>query len=502
MKKINYGNCIKFLKKTIEILFFTIIIIYLIFCMLYQQNTLEFKITGLLPFIPIIAIYFVCFKIFSKIENKNLTLYRVVLFIFSIIIYGVWNIYAKTPAVSDYKVLIDGAKQILNGTFANLSFDKSNYFYFYNFQTGFVAYLALIMKIFGQRLLYLKLIEIIIMSLTNILIYEIASKVYSRKVGVVASIVYTLLLFNIAGASIVNNQHISTFFNVLAIFFFIKKKWQYNVLSGICLAIAIILRPSSIIFAIAFILFLIWKLLLNKLKDWKKTIISLFTIIIMLLGVVKIFDFEMVNKGLVPNSAVMGNVKYFKIVLGIYGGSIFGYKTENAEKTQLYFDLEHMNFDYEAYNNLSKLMLIDQLKNHFDARVKYVIDKMIIFCGGYDSQIDYAGEDIQDSNTAQVIKYAGYSQYILLLISAVSISLICILKNDNLQYESKNEYWDSLFKIIFIGYFLIHIPIEIQTRYRYDQYVMLSIIVSPLLSIIYNKIEEKLHNIKNRKIIL
>ena len=52
-------------------------------------------------------------------------------------------------------------KLLLIGTFNNLSFDKTNYFYFYNFQTGFVMYLALIMKLFGARLLSIKIVEML-----------------------------------------------------------------------------------------------------------------------------------------------------------------------------------------------------------------------------------------------------------------------------------------------------------------------------------------------------
>ena len=122
-----------------------------------------------------------------------------------------------------------------NGTFSALSFDKTNYFYFYNFQVGFVMYLALIMKIFGSRLIVLKFFEAVAMSLSNVLICKVASVTYDRKVGIIASLIYSFLLFNIAGSSIINNQHISTFIILLAILMFMKEKKKWYVGSGLWL---------------------------------------------------------------------------------------------------------------------------------------------------------------------------------------------------------------------------------------------------------------------------
>ena len=59
--------------------------------------------------------------------------YEVILFCLSFLAYLIWGVFARSPAVSDYEVLINGAKEVVNGTFSALSFDKTNYFYFYNY---------------------------------------------------------------------------------------------------------------------------------------------------------------------------------------------------------------------------------------------------------------------------------------------------------------------------------------------------------------------------------
>ena len=182
-----------FFSNVVNVVFVSVIIIYLIYCTMYQYYSPAFKITLILPIIYGICI-FCCYKFFEKSKK-----YEVILFFLSFFAYLIWGVFAKSSAVSDYEVLINGAKEVVIGTFSALSFDKTNYFYFYNFQVGFVMYLALIMKIFGSRLIVLKFFEAVAMSLSNVLICKVASVTYDRKVGIIASLIYSFLLFNIDG---------------------------------------------------------------------------------------------------------------------------------------------------------------------------------------------------------------------------------------------------------------------------------------------------------------
>ena len=497
MKKFNKvsNTWFKFLKYTIEFVFFIILIYYLCNCSLYQYKNSEFKVSGLL-LLSLILFYYLFYKIFKKIESKSPIAYKISLFIVSLLLYTFWGVYAKTSQISDYEVLINGAKQMLEGAFNNLSFDKTNYFYFYNFQTGFVTYLFLLMKIFGKSLFSLKIIEILVMSLTNTLIYDIASKVYSRKVGIISSIIYTLLLFNISGSSVINNQHISTFFVVLSLYFFIKNKWYFNILSGILLAISYILRPSSIIIILGICIFIIWKLLINNFKNWKSLIVSLLLFIFSILIIIKIFDYIMIHTNTVPNSAVNGNVTTFKFVLGIQSCGIYGIPTENAERTQVYFDLEHLNFDYDLYNYNCKKYVLDKYINDTKNTIKSISNKMIPFCGGPDNQIYFAWQNVKDDNLCTIIYYYGYAQYILLIVLNIcsSVFFISKMKRTDKNQDIKQIY--NLFKIIFILYFISHIFIEVQPRYRYDQYLMLSLISSPFLSILFTYLDNFFKNKK------
>lgn len=487
----------KLLKNLIEVVFFIALLIYFIYINVFQYINPSFK-TTFIACLFVLFVYFIIFKILNKIEIKSAKLFKFMLFFISIIIYGIWGVYAKTPLVSDYEVLYNGAKEMVNGTFSNLSFNKTNYFYFYNFQAGFVTYLAMIIKIFGTRLFFLKLCEILIMSITNVLIYDVTSKIYNRRISVIASLTYTLLLFNISGSSVINNQHISMLFCILSILLFMKKKWYYYILSGICIAIANILRPSSIIFIIAFVIFMFWSLLVNRFKNYKKELLAILIFIITIFGVLKIYDLGMKKADVVPNSAINGNATYFKFLLGMQGSGLYNIPTENAEKTQVYFDLEKLNFDYDLYNDMCKERIIELCKNNPKVVFEYIDKKMLGFCGGFDNQIEFAYENIKDTNAVNTFMYYGYVQYEILIVLNIVASFIYFIKIN--REDNQNNNYEKLLKIIFILFWGSYIFIETQTRYRYDQYMILAILVAPCLDYIFQKFERLIDKGKKMQI--
>lgn len=485
----------KFLMSIIEIVFLLCIVLYFVYCHIYQFENPSYKVVGLIP-IVILFIYFCIYKLGGKFE-KNDKLYMVLLFTFSIVVYAIWGFLANSPAVSDYEVLINGAKEMGCGNFSALSFDKSNYFYFYNFQTGYVVYLALVMKVFGQRLIALKLVEIFIMALTNVLVYKIATNVYSKKAGMVASVVYASLLFNIAGSSIINNQHISMLFVCISILLFMKKRWYMYGLSGVLFGVSIILRPSAIIFPLACVCFLVWKLLIEKFNDWKEYIFAIILILVSMSLCTKVFDFTMVKAKMVPVSAIDSNAKYFKFVLGLNGNGVYNVPTKDAEHTQVYYDLEKLGFDYDEYNNQCMRKIADICVNNPKDVLEFISKKLVSFCGSADNQIEFAGENINDGKISILFNYYGYVQYILLLFLSFVITGISIFKNNKIQYDAKNSNYDKLFKIVFVAFLAAHIFIEVQSRYRYDQYLMLCLISSPVFVMLFEKIDYFYDRLKN-----
>ena len=124
---------------------------------------------------------------------------------------------------------------------------------------------------------------------------------------------------------------------------------------------------------------------------------------------------------------------------------------------------------------------------------------MLVFCGEEDNQIDFSGNKVQNSKSYIFIKYYGYVQYFLLIV--FSFSTVIINVKENKFYNNKNNLYQTqiLFEIVFILYFCAHLLIEVQPRYRYDQYLMLAFIASPSIYLLFSIISSK-HNKKDKEV--
>lgn len=247
------------------------------------------------------------------------------------------------------RFFLEGANNIVEGTFHKESFNKTSYFYFYNYQIGYTVYLAYIMKISGNNLIWFKLLEGIYLTLTSMTIYKITEKVSTKDAAAIASLIYVLYSPNIMGASIINNQHISSLLLCLALYFILKSTKASFAIAGVLLGFTQILRPITSIAIIALFISCFYKAIdERKYKEY----VRLFAIfIISFMFVIKVFDIAVVKTGISPSPISKSNAKYFKFVLGLKDSGVYNIPTENARKTQVYFDLKTLDFNYDKHND-------------------------------------------------------------------------------------------------------------------------------------------------------
>ena len=110
------------------------------FTNLFSFNSV-YEIIGIILFL---ALMFLLTMYLPKIkDNKN---FLIILFIVAFILRLIWIIWIPTEPTSDFKVMYDGATEIVNGNY-NAILD-SFYFNVWAYQLGFTGYLALLIKIF------------------------------------------------------------------------------------------------------------------------------------------------------------------------------------------------------------------------------------------------------------------------------------------------------------------------------------------------------------------
>ncbi|AJA47148.1 hypothetical protein CPAST_c10480 [Clostridium pasteurianum DSM 525 = ATCC 6013] len=462
----------KFINPKNFLLFLSSIIIFI---MIYSSFSVKVTNINISIIIFVIALNIFTTFLSIKINRYSNKAFFLILILISASIYFLWNIYALTNPVSDYRILLEGADKISKGIFFKESFDKSSYFYFYNYQIGYTVYLAAFIKLLGYKLLYIKIAEALCMIATSITIYKLVEIISNKDAAAIASILYAMYIPNIMGSSVINNQHISTLLLCLSLYFMMKSTTKALLFAGILLGFTQILRPIAAIIIMGFSIVYIHRMLKEKsyYKYFKKYIIFLIAFII----IVKGFDIAVIKSDISPSPISKSNAKYFKFVLGLKGSGVYNIPTENARKTQVYFDLKTLNFDYNRYNE----ECIETIKNslvNYKTTVPFLINKMYHFMGYTDNQYNFAITKDKINNYIFTLIKAGNVQYIFLLICAL-ISLILKFRNENKDID--------LFSLLVLGFILIHILIETQPRYRYEIYVFIHMLTGEFIAAVTSK---------------
>lgn len=460
-----------FKDNVVNVVFILFISYYLLSCSYYMYQNPNFK-CGFAVILFIIVYYFI-YTLLKKIQKKDERKLKILIVFISFFIYFVWELFNNTPTVSDYNVLWNAAKDVAKGSFSSQAFDITNYFYWWNHQIGYAIFLGGIVKIIGHNLLLMKIIEFLILSFSNLLFYNLSKKFFSKEIALLSTIIYSTYLFNVGGSGIINNQHMAVFFILISFNFFFKSDKFYNkIFSAIFLGLAYIVRPTVIVFFIALILFLLWKWLKSlNFSNFKSTFCQILILIISFWGVVYSFDLALIKTKTIPDSFLSAHCPYYKFILGIQWQNMHGEGTYN--------DLVYYNWDYDIYNTDAKNYLISKYKNRFTLDIlPFWYEKMIRFSAYPDSQIDFAGTTEKDI-VAGMFKYFGYSQYILSLLLIFAFVILSVKNKDN-------KYNLDLFKIAFVGFFLAHLFIEVQPRYRFEQYFIIALFAGPALQALYN----------------
>jgi 4-amino-4-deoxy-L-arabinose transferase-like glycosyltransferase len=433
-------------------------------------------------------IVFIAVLTFVAVKSaKNKYLIYILVPLISIISCTLWGIYSKTVPVSDYKILFEGAKEIVNGAFRE-GFDKSSYFYFYNYQVGFASYLAAVMLIFGQKLIWFKTLEILYIAGSSILVYLIAKKLLDVRIAAIAAILFSTFIFNVMGSSVINNQHLSGLLMLLGIRLVLINSKRGILAAGIVFSIMNLMRPLGIVIIIAVILKFVYEMIEDK--KWLQSISKIAVLLISFYAAVWIINFAYIGSGITPRPVSQNNIPYFKFVIGLgaKNGSLIKNVTIDARRTSVYNDLKDLNFDYDKYNQ-ECLEFIQKRATDFKNTSLFIAKKMRFFMGEKDHQFTFALTKLQQSEPpVRNLTMLGQMQYLLLLLFGFLAVII--------KFRAKSEDMNLIY-ISFLCFVLVYILIEAQTRYRYDAYFFLVIIASEALVFSYDTIVKCIQTHKN-----
>ncbi len=171
-----------------------------------------------------------------------------VLFVLSCTVHIIAVFVIRTPVESDFAMLYQAAQKAAVGDF---SFQNHGYFYRWAYQTAFVLWEAVIVRLTGS-IAAIKLVNVVLLSGTNVLIYLLARRFVEERAAQAAALLYLVTLFPTLMTCVLTNQHVSAFFLLLGIYiltgggaraFSVRRA----LLAGLCLSFGNLMRPEGIV---------------------------------------------------------------------------------------------------------------------------------------------------------------------------------------------------------------------------------------------------------------
>ncbi|MCL2031262.1 MAG: hypothetical protein FWG93_06920 [Oscillospiraceae bacterium] len=148
-------------------------------------------------------------------------------------------LWARTEPAAEYERMFQAAMALRNGQWDALR--RDDYFLVWAYQSGFVLFQALILRVFPAHIVSLLVVNALVMAGINAALYLLLRRVCSAEVSILVSVLYLCAPPPYFLASVLTNQHISLLCLLLALCF----SGRRPVASGICLALACAMRPDA-----------------------------------------------------------------------------------------------------------------------------------------------------------------------------------------------------------------------------------------------------------------
>ena len=420
----------------------------------------------------VISIIFMIKKYNGKCFVLYLLLVGLIVRIAGIVIFNVYQ-------TSDFAVLLEAARKFNLGDY---SFSKTGYFSMWPYQTGFVLYEALMLKIINSEV-FLKILNIFYELGLTYFIYKTIKKLVGEDEARIVSSLYAVFPFSIYSATVISNHHLSALLGYLSIYFLLKNdkedELKNYIIAGILLGLANVLRPEGIVVIFSYLLYRVLKLTKKNFKKSKKLVLTVVrcSIFVCFYLLINMGTSRYLVKNNINEDGLKNNNPLWKFVLGTNLDTCGRYDTN--DEIYLGDEAKELEVIKERINNplkIGKLLVCKTnnfvLNGSLESSSGIYNDKVISVMG---ISISYKLLEDLVSGVNKVI----YGVMILGLIVGVLLKKKDIL-NNNLFY----------FYILFITNTLVYMLIEIQPRYTYfinvTVFILGSVGLQELLNL-YNK---------------
>lgn len=364
----------------------------------------------------------------------------------------VWVLNVDTSLLSDFAKLYNASVQASNGDF---SFSENAYFTRWVYQIGFVMYQAAVIFVFGENLFVLKFINIVFATATVGLVYLIGKSVFNEAAGRIAGSVYAIYLPSIVMTSVLTNQYLSTFLMFAGFYLLVERfeigKWSWIGI-GVLLAFGHIIRPIGTFVLLAVGIYIFVAYLLkgdHKLKSLGKLAGVVGVFFVIQFSVSQAFMASGVTEYPLENRDPL-----WKFVLGL---------NHETDGTYSGSDVEVLApLDEEEREQKQREMIEERLSDPGEVFVLMKNKFQIMWGEEHDSTFFWGLTGIEAPNFKRLLYQIDNIMFPLFFLFGFvgSVSLL-------LSKRSEIPMKSLLFVLLVIGYAMIHLIIEVQTRYRF-----------------------------------
>ena len=405
-------------------------------------------------------------KRLQKIEEKYVV--AIMVAIEAIIALLMITTYDTKPC-SDYAAIWKTACQYARGDYS-AGLKPDNYMYYFNWQIGIAFFESLIIRVFGENFLVLKILNAMLVIGFDYCMYRLIKRESNREIACFGYALATLHIATFMTIPQLTNHHV-TIFMAFLIYRLIEsdKLWKWAV-AGIVTAIMNVIRPYGILFLLTATCLVIYKISKGDdskqrelMRDGKRSVWltkPLWRGIVSLLLMLTTYHMQMdiVNKFFLKIGATDSNITdphmpYYKFEIGMIDGS-WGFLSE----------LEEVDFNYDEYNQIVKEQIVETFKHRPLSIVKYVANKMCRYLGMFDYQFENTYDHNMGFWTRQPVRAfycTSWFQYAIILLLSF------------LGYWKHKLYKVDAYSIFFIGNTIVYLFIEAFSSYRFESYVFL-----------------------------
>ena len=396
-----------------------------------------------------------------------------------------WLMVMVAPAqpVSDFQIMYDAACGLARG---NNVMNDSYYFHRWPYQSAFVAWMALWIRLFGADVFFFQMTNCLCGAGTAVLVYGLARRFASPQGARAAGVLYLLYPGSVLLAPVLTNQHLSELLLLAALYLAagegkdLRRDLGQKAAAGLLLALSNAVRPSAVVAVLGSA-----AVLLLTLFRWKELgraeLLSAAAGTLTVIGV-----YFLVGEGLswlvrvteLNRNGLVSNVPQWKFILGLNQETAGEYSQADAD---IVFASDQLNEIQAAAGRLLKERLAALTPGRLLALFWEKIKGM---WGDFEPVLWAFTQDVTDLYAArgqgEALAWAlGKFERIaggLCIAGSLLIAAGCV--RAALETERGREV-ALLLTLTALAYFCVHLFIEIQTRYR----TLLFAVAMPLAAI-------------------